>query len=279
MTTENMLEGPEIKRVADCLTDAITDRPITSAFFAFTHLKPYESKLTSQRVTAVIPRGQAILIRFENQLSIYTHSQLYGKWVVTKTHCYPPTTRQLRLALHNQQYSALLYSSSEIEVLNDRDLNTHSFLSRLGPDVLNQPVTIDQIRARFRFESYRRRSLASLLIDQHFLAGLGNYLRSEVLFAARVHPYLRPIDCNDEQLTCLAQAAITIPRRAYENHGITIALQQWEILRQEQDLRARYYVFNRDQQPCWLCSTPIVKETSAGRRYYFCPNCQSLPLE
>ena len=49
-----------------------------------------------------------------------------------------------------------------------------------------------------------------------FLAGLGNYLRSEILFVARVHPTLRPIDCSSEQISTLATAALKVPRQSYQ---------------------------------------------------------------
>ncbi|HEY9623833.1 MAG TPA: endonuclease VIII, partial [Crinalium sp.] len=194
-----MPEGPEIKLAADAIAKAIANRPVTELFFAFDHLKPYEQKLVGQQVTSVQPRGKAMIIRFESQLNIYSHNQLYGTWVIRNAYDYPQTNRQLRLAIHNAKKSALLYSASDIAVLTDLELQQHPFLSRLGPDVLDESVTPQMIIDRLLDKRFYRRGLPSLLLDQGFLCGLGNYLRSEVLFVARVYPSLRPIDCQPDQ--------------------------------------------------------------------------------
>ena len=66
----------------------------------------------------------------------------------------------------------------------------------------------------------------AISIDQGFLGGLGNYLRSEILFVARLHPTLRPIDCTTDQIAQLAAAAIALPWQSYETAGITNDLQR-----------------------------------------------------
>jgi len=201
-----MPEGPEIKRSADKIAKAIVDRPIAEIFFAFSHLKPYEQIFQGQTVQSVCPKGKAILIRLENQLTIYSHNQLYGQWMIRKAYSYPQTNRQLRLAIHNSSKSALLYSASAIEVLDQVAIALHPFLSNLGPDVLDETTTVEQVIQRFQDQRFRRRRFLSLLLDQHFLCGLGNYLRSEVLFVARLHPTCCPTNCTLEQLTQLAIA-------------------------------------------------------------------------
>lgn len=271
-----MPEGPEIKRAADAIARAIAHQPLTEIFFAFEHLKPYAEKLKGHQVIAVEPRGKALLTRFDNQLNIYSHNQLYGKWMIRKAHSYPDTNRQLRLALHTEKKSALLYSASDIEVLHDDELASHPFLNRIGPDVLHPDTTLKVVIGRFQDNAFRRRQLTSLLLDQGFLSGLGNYLRSEILFVAGVHPKRRPADCTEEQIHALAQGAIALPQQSYETGGITNDLERVEQLKGQGYPRSayRFYVFNREGRPCFHCDTPIVKEQSGGRRYYFCPNCQ-----
>jgi endonuclease-8 len=271
-----MPEGPEIKQAADKIAIAIVQQPLTGIFFAFDHLKPYEEILVGHQVTSVKPRGKALLTRFQNQLSIYSHNQLYGKWVIRAVHSYPTTNRQLRLALHTQKKSALLYSASDIEVLTDEQVATHPFLSRLGLDVLDESTTVEQVQERLLDKRFARRGLAGLLLDQQFLCGLGNYLRSEVLFVAGVHPTLRPVDCTVEQIAKLATAAIAISRQSYQTHGITNDLDIVAMLKQQGYLRRayRHFVFSRNGQPCFVCGTEILKATLAGRRLYYCPMCQ-----
>ena len=272
-----MPEGPEIKRAADAIAKAILHQSITEIFFAFDHLKSFEDTLADATIIAVEPRGKALLTRFDNHLNIYSHNQLYGKWMVRKAHCYPKTNRQLRLAIHTPKKSALLYSASDIDVLADDDLATHPFLCRIGPDVLHPDTTVEQVAERLMAKPFYRRRLTTLLLDQHFLSGLGNYLRSEILFAAGVHPSLRPVDCTAVQIQALAEMAIALPRQSYETGGITNNLDRVADLKAQGLTRSkyRYFVFSRAFKPCYECGTAIIKDRTGGRRYYYCPTCQA----
>lgn len=271
-----MPEGPEIRRAADEIAKAIVNQPVIEIFFAFDHLKFYEPLLTGKAAVGVQPRGKAMLIRFDNQLNIYSHNQLYGKWVIRKAYAYPETTRQLRLAIHTAKKSALLYSASDIGVLSDADIATHPFLSRLGLDILDDSTTIAQVIHQFGEKRFYRRGLTGLLLDQQFLCGLGNYLRSEVLFVSRVPPTYRPVDCSPEQIASLAEASIALPHQSYNHRGITNDLQLAQSLKDQGKSRKdyRHWVFNRCGKPCYVCGTAIAKETLAGRRLYYCPHCQ-----
>jgi endonuclease VIII len=271
-----MPEGPEIKRAADRIAKAIAHQPITSLFFAFEHLKSYEQILQPHEILAVQPRGKAMLIQFDNQLSIYSHNQLYGVWMIRNAHDYPQTKRQLRLAIHTPKKSALLYSASDIAVLDQVAVALHPFLSKLGLDVLDASTTVEQVVQRFQAKPFARRGLTGLLLDQHFLCGLGNYLRSEVLFVARVHPTLRPIDCSIQQIEALSEAAIAVTQQSYRSGGITNDLQLAEQLKAQGKPRRdyRHYVFGRNDRPCYICGTSIVREMLSGRRCYYCPTCQ-----
>ena len=272
-----MPEGPEIRIAADKIAKAIALKPIAEIFFAFDRLKPYEKILAQQLITGVDTRGKGMLIRFDGGLSIYSHNQLYGKWTIVKAYNYPQTKRQLRLAIHNERQSALLYSASDIDVLDPDAIAIHPFLSRLGLDVLDSKTTATKVQARLYDKSFQRRRFTSLLLDQGFLAGLGNYLRSEILFVAKIHPTLRPLDCNEFQMSALAKAAIAIPRQSYQTKGITNSLKIVANLKAQGYKRQdyRHWVFGRESLPCYICGNSILKDFSGGRRYYFCPNCQS----
>ena len=271
-----MPEGPEIKIAADKIAKAIAFKPIQEVFFAHQHLKPYQEILAKQLITGVDTKGKGMLIRFDNGLSIYSHNQLYGKWMIRTAYNYPDTKRQLRLAIHNKHKSALLYSASDIDVLDEKAIAIHPFLSRLGLDVLDSKTTIQKVRARLLHKSFYRRRFTSLFLDQRFLAGLGNYLRSEILFVARVHPILRPVDCSQEQISALAKAAIKVPQQSYQTQGITNDLKLVQQLKKQGYKRHdyRHWVFGREERPCYVCNSSIIKEISGGRRYYFCPQCQ-----
>lgn len=274
-----MPEGPEIRIAADRLAKALVGRSVEDIFFAFDSLQPYAQQFQGESVTAVETWGKALVTKFSNGLSIYSHNQLYGRWYVRRRDSYPKTNRQLRLAIHNQRHSALLYSASDIEVLTEEELPDHPFLSRLGPDLLHTTTTKERVLEQLTSSRFRRRRLAGLLLDQHFLAGLGNYLRSEILFVCGTHPLSRPMDCSDEVLEHLAEASLQITLQSYQTKGITNDLERVEALKAKRVSRRHYrhYAFGRIGKPCYRCETPIEKHNFAGRRLYLCPTCQPEP--
>lgn len=272
-----MPEGPEIRIAADKIERAICPCPTTEVFFAFEHLKHFEADLAGCRVKQVETRGKAMLIHFDNGLSVYSHNQLYGKWMVRKAYDLPDTNRQLRFAIHNAKKSALLYSASDIQILSSQaEIDNHPFLSKLGPDVLSAGLKPETLQAALQSKKHYRRRLSTLYLDQHFLAGIGNYLRSEILFVARLHPQLRPVDCTDAQLLKLAKASIEVSAQSYRYKGITNDLDLANQLKADgagyRDYR--HWVFGRTDKPCYICATPIVKEMVSSRRIYYCPRCQ-----
>lgn len=177
-----MPEGPEIRRAADSLEAAIKGKPLTDVWFAFPQLKPFEAQLVGQTVTHIETRGKALLTHFSHNLTLYSHNQLYGVWRVVKANEQPQTTRVLRVRLQTADNAVLLYSASDIEMLTPEQLLTHPFLQRVGPDVLDMSLTPGEVKARLVSPRFRNRQFSGLLLDQAFLAGLGNYLRVEILW-------------------------------------------------------------------------------------------------
>ncbi|MGD6795988.1 endonuclease VIII [Metabacillus indicus] len=271
-----MPEGPEIRRAADQVEKALLPLPVGEVSFAFDHLKDYEPLFEGARVEKVETKGKAMLIRFNNGYTIYSHNQLYGKWVVRNAYTYPKTNRILRLAIHNEKKSALLYSASDIEVLRDSEVPAHPFICKAGPDVLNDDVTPENLFYRFMDKRFFRRRWSALLLDQGFVAGIGNYLRSEILYVSEIHPDMRPVDCTEEQLRAAAEAIISITVQSYRHQGITNDLELAEKLKKQGEKRSQYrhWVFNREGRPCRKDGTEIVKIIASSRRLYYCPECQ-----
>lgn len=272
-----MPEGPEIRRAADQLAKAVVGQVLTAAWFSFPHLGPRAAELVDQRVLAIEPHGKALLTHFERGLSLYSHNQLYGVWKVAKPGQRPQTNRSLRVALTTARREILLYSASEIELLPTAALSEHQFLAKLGPDVLDARLSEAEVQQRLRGSRFAGRSLAALLLDQGFLAGMGNYLRSEALFEACINPARRPRDLDDVQIEALAAALLAVPRRSYATRGVG--------RRRSSGLRAElqvdhgeafgFRVFDRAGEPCLACGSVIERAEHTGRRLYWCSRCQA----
>lgn len=274
-----MPEGPEIRRVADELAKVLVERPLTTVWFRFPHLQIHAESLEASRVRDVRSWGKALLIEFEDGRTLYSHNQLYGRWFLRKAGTRPTTNRDLRVVLETPSHAALLYSASEIDLLEPGAWQAHPFLGRLGPDVFADSSTPAFLRRRLASPRFAKRALGGLLMDQQFLAGLGNYLRSEILFAARVHPDRRAGDLDDATLAELCRQIRALARRAYLTAGET-APKAWVRARRAAGLprrACRHLVFEREEEPCAACGTPIRRMNYSGRRLYFCPNCQPAP--
>ena len=267
-----MPEGPEIWRAADKISQAITGKEIKKVFFAFDELKQFEDSLKGKIVKSVTPRGKAIITSFDNDLNLYSHNQLYGKWMISANGTEPKTNRTLRVAIHTSDKSAFLYSASEIEILADDEIEDHSYIKKLGPDVVHPKTSYEEVLERYQSETFRNRKLSTLLLDQGFLSGVGNYLRSEILFCSGVDPEFRPKDCNEEQIKALANNSLDLSRRSYETGGLTTPDSLVKALKEEGASKRQYrhYAYGRAGKPCYKCGKEIQVMETGGRKVYYC---------
>ena len=272
-----MPEGPEIRRAADKIESVLKNKTIEKVEFGLKPLKKYAKPLTGTNVLSLETRGKALLTHFDSGTTIYSHNQLYGVWRVVKRDKLPKTNRQLRLALHTDRHSALLYSASDISVWDTDHIEEHPFLKRIGPDILNPNLTWREVAERLESKAFSGRALNSVYLDQAFLAGLGNYLRSEILFAAGIHPSRKARELTKGQIGKLARATLEISQRSYALQGVTIPERRYKALK-KQGLsygKARFFVFSRARQPCHICSSQIERSVANSRRIYICGNCQA----
>lgn len=273
-----MPEGPEIRRARDELVILLEKQVVDDVFFAFDALKPFQSKLKNEHIVAVESKGKALLIRFSNGYTIYSHNQLYGRWFICPDSQAPDVKRQLRLVIHVNGGSAFLYSASDILVLKEHELNEHPYLRKLGLELLSGDTTQQIVFERLFEYRKSRRCLMSLLQDQRVLSGMGNYLCCEVLHVSGLHPASRLCDLDDRQLERLAQHCLHLTWQSYETGGVTNLLARAEVMKGQgvefEDYR--FNVYRRGGLSCYQCDMPIIKDKFCGRMGYYCPGCQLL---
>ena len=272
-----MPEGPEIRRAADRVDAQIAGRRLEHVWFAFPELAPQADSLVGRRVSAVDSWGKALLTRFDDGRVLYSHNQLYGVWKLHHAEREPDTERSLRVRLVAEGRAASLYSASDVSLWEEGRLGEHPFLARLGPDLLTHGVTAGQVMARLQEPRFQRRGLGGLLLDQSLFAGIGNYLRSEILFFAGLHPKARPADLAETDLMHLARTILAVTRQAYEQAGVTNR-PDWAAAERRSGAsrrRWRFAVFEREGMACHRCGTTIERTMVASRRLYACPRCQA----
>ena len=126
---------------------------------------------------------------------------------------------------------------------------------------------------RLLSDKFRNRQLASLFLDQSFLAGIGNYLRSEILFDARANPLKKPKELALKSINQISRSTLKICQRAYTENGVTNPerlVRKLKLLGLSRSAY-RHAVFGRSGKKCHTCKTSIEKVSIGSRRLYLCP--------
>jgi endonuclease-8 len=159
---------------------------------------------------------------------------------------------------------------------NEEEVPEHSYSQKLGPDVLHADTTYEDILGQIQSDECKNRKITTLLLDQGFISGIGNYLRSEIMFYAKVNPRKKLREYSEDEKEALAQATVKLSERSYETKGITNDEKIVKALKRENadydDYR--HFVYNRTDDHCHKCGLVIEEEKTGGRKIYFCPNCQ-----
>ena len=273
----SMPEGPEIRRAADRLGKALIGRRIENCNLPYTTFIGREHLIRDQIVIDVTSQAKAMLIRFENGWTMYSHNQLYGRWTVNLVTTENRMKRTLRAELCTEKHAVRLWSATDIDLLPTAEEPLHAFLAKLGPDVLNENVTEDDLYVQLSSKKCFRKKGATLMLEQRSFAGLGNYLRSEILFSAGVHPDDRPCDLPENTLKKWAHAIKSVTVQAYQTGGVTVPEDVAKAGKQRGEPRRtwRHYAFCRNERPCLKCGTLIVRLRYGGRRLDHCPTCQT----
>lgn len=265
-----------MRRAADRLEAVLVGVPLVDARLEWPAIAPWESALRGASVARVETRGKYFVLHFSIRAALVVHLQLYGQWRVVAPGAPERGGRSLRLALSTARGEARLFSATAVEMVSAEALPFHAGLARLGPDLLAADTHPAAIAARLGASGFAGRAVGSLLLDQGFIAGIGNYLRSEMLFEAAVSPWDRPRDLGEAGCARLGIAIRSVGERAYRSGGNTLPPL---LLRERRALGARgaarrHQVFGLAGLPCPRCGARVRRAEVAGRRLYWCARCQ-----
>jgi endonuclease VIII len=219
-----MSEGPEVKRTADKIAEAILGKSIMD-LRSKTIKDDVKQKIIGSKVLSVDTYGKNILISFSSNIYLRNHMMIWGKWRIYEKAEYdsgkaksPPritwkqelqkgnsnsiknnfnksdvsTIRNVqddprtRLILITDTHAAVQFNGPILQFSEDNPLQ-HESIARLGPDALKSKF--DRGKARQRLKERGRMKLADLLLDQTFIAGTGNKYKSEILFLLKLWPF------------------------------------------------------------------------------------------
>jgi endonuclease-8 len=270
-----MPEGDTIFRAARTLHRALAGRAIERFDTVLAQLAVVDRRtpIAGRSVVDVVARGKHLLCHLSGDLMLRTH----GSW-----HLYRPgerwraPRRDARIVITTTEWVAIAFNVTDAEFTTSRELQHHSRLAALGPDLLSDAFNPTEARTRIRDTPARH--IAEALLRQQSMAGLGNVFKSEVLFLCGVYPFRHVAEIEDEVLACLVDRARTLIRLNVAEHAVVAGARGGRMTTGRLNPRERLWVYGRANEPCLKCGTLIrsASETD-GRRTYWCPTCQRSP--
>lgn len=218
--------------------------------------------------------GKHLFHHYGPDLVVHVHLGLYGKFSDDPLPAEPPRGL-VRMRMVGETHYADLRGPTACELITDGEAK--AIHARLGEDPLRDDADPDRAWSRI---SRSRAPLATLLMDQSVIAGVGNVYRAEVLFRHGLDPQRPGRALGRTQWDALWADLVDLMRDG-ERRG-TI-----ETLRPEHDPRPpepadrtaesgrMVYAYRRAGEPCLVCATPIAHDTHLARNLFWCPTCQS----
>jgi len=270
-----MPELPEVETVVRGLRPLVRGRTITGMACAWARTlhspdaPTFAARIAGQTIQAGDRRAKYIVMALDHDFLV-VHLKMTGRLYVTAADATHDADRWLRLHLDLDNGQQLRFSDPRKfgRVYLTSELAT--ITGALGPEPLADDFTLADFMARL---AGRTRGLKALLLDQGFIAGVGNIYADEALFRAGLHPLRRA-----DSLTTDEAARLYLAVRAALNDGITHEGASINWYRKPDGTRGEsqnhFFVYGRDGQPCHNCGQPIDKIRVAQRGTHFCRNCQ-----
>jgi formamidopyrimidine-DNA glycosylase len=270
-----MPELPEVETVARGLRSLLVGRTIVDVIVGWprTIARPavdeFAKGIVGRRVVSVGRRGKYVVIGLD-QSYLLVHLKMSGRLLVVPAD--EPMDKHVHLLLDLDGGWQLRFRDvrkfGRVYLVEDPAEVT----AGLGPEPLSDDFTLSEFR---RLLTRRRGRLKSLLLNQHFLAGLGNIYADETLFASHLHPLRRADTLTPNEQARLYEAIRTVLGRAVESRGTTLSDGGYTDARGEMGAyQERIAVYGRGGKPCLRCQSSIERMVISGRSAHFCPRCQ-----
>ena len=232
-------------------------------------------RLTGATVQALRRRSKYILADLSTGETLLIHLGMSGRMLVSGMmlgdfhHDHPAPQKHDHVVLHMSNGARITFNDARrfgsMDLLKTGD--DHPLLTNIGPEPLGNAFSESYLTARLKG---RRTPIKAALLDQKTVAGLGNIYVCEVLFRGGVHP---------ARLAADTDAAALVPIiRIVLDEAIAAGGSSLRDYRQTDGelgyFQHRFRVYDRENQPCPTCGTPIQRIAQSGRSSFFCPHCQ-----
>ncbi len=252
---------------AELLWSRTVDRPTPDAFRA---------GLTGATVREITRRGKYLIFALDTGQHWLVHLRMTGKFLVHPADAAanedPHTRARFRLADGLRLDYSDMRKFGRFYLVDD----PLEVVGHLGPEPLEADFTADWLSEALHG---RRGEIKRLLLNQEFIAGLGNIYVSEALWRAGIHPQRIAGTLSLEEAARLHSAIVFALQQGIENGGTSLGDRQYVYpdggLGQQQEVLA---VYERAGEACPRCSYALERIVQAQRSTYFCPVCQQLTV-
>lgn len=268
-----MPELPEVETIARKLKPLLLGRTIQDArlrwprTLAFPTSRKFSERIKGQVIQDVTRRAKYFILRLSD-FSLLIHLRMSGDLLIKEGKIKPEKHDRLILSLlsANGGLSHLVFNDTRKFGRVWLTANPEDVLGKLGPEPLSWAFTPSWLHTALHT---RHRLLKPLLLDQTFLAGIGNIYADESLHLAKLHPLAASDAVTVEQAEALHGAICQVLKEGIHRNGASF---DWVYRGGEYHFR----VYDRAGKPCPVCGTGIERIIVGQRSTYFCPTCQLL---
>lgn len=270
-----MPELPEVETIAKYLRDGVRDQPsvlgmkvssvdlLWERTMAEPSPRDFKQRVVGQSVESIWRRGKYLVIGLSDD-TLLIHLRMSGDLFVEPTQSV--MAKHNRLVINFENKWRLTFNDSRkfgrVWLVSDPD----TILGNLGPEPLDELFTVSEFHKNL--QKYRRQ-LKPLLMDQSFIAGLGNIYTDEALHLARLHPLESSNYLSIGYADKLLNSIRVVLTSAIERNGTSI---DW--IYKGGDYQKYLRVYGRTGEYCRECSQQIERIIVGQRSTHLCPNCQ-----
>lgn len=266
-----MPELPEVETISRALKPDLVGRTILSADLRWARTLDipspiqFKKQIAGQKILDVSRRAKYVVIQLKD-FSLLVHLRMSGDLIIRKDNIKPEKHDRLLLYLSGNKVLAFndTRKFGRVWFTNNPD----KILGKLGPEPLEKNFT-----AQWLYENLqtRKRYLKPLLLDQTFLAGLGNIYTDECLHISKLHPMASSNNVTQKQAEALHKAIRAVLKEGIRRNGASF---DW--VYRGGEYQHQFRVYGREGKPCPVCRTTIQKFTVGQRGTHICPHCQRL---
>lgn len=273
-----MPELPEVETVARLLRPSLVGRVVRAIEVAWprtlveTRRGLCAEEIVGRRCTAVERRAKYVVLRFGVDRCLLVHLRMTGRLTVRRAN--EPTGAWLRAQLVLDREQRLDFDDPRKFGRWVWTASMERSLAHLGPEPLDPAFDGAWLNAALQ---RRRARLKPLLLDQSFLAGLGNIYVDEALHRAGLHPLTASEQVREAGAHALAHSIRTVLTEAIAREGSSFDVFYRTPTGQPGSFQDCFRVYGRADQECSTCGTLIRRITVGQRGTHFCPRCQRAP--